>query len=40
MYVFKGKIGIGDVLDEMCGECLRGVGKSGVSHFVNICFET
>ncbi|KAL4241110.1 hypothetical protein ACF0H5_001888 [Mactra antiquata] len=29
------KICVGDVLDEMCGECLRGVGKSGVYFIFN-----
>ncbi|KAH3871453.1 hypothetical protein DPMN_034655 [Dreissena polymorpha] len=30
-----GKVLVGDVLDEMCGECLRGVGKSGVYFIYN-----
>ena len=32
---FQRKIEVGDVLDEMCGECLKGVGKSGVSFYDN-----
>ncbi|XP_052791262.1 uncharacterized protein LOC128225215 [Mya arenaria] len=29
------KVMVGDVLDEMCGDCLRGVGKSGVYFIFN-----
>lgn len=38
--ILQGKVCVGDVLDEMCGECLKGVGKSGVLFFfLFICSE-